>query len=76
VGPEYARAREAAFRAKERLTALVQLFVRSPRLMNVAVDRLNRRPDLGAQLANALGDLTPAGSVLGAGFVLGLLGPW
>lgn len=76
IGPEYARARQAAFRAKERLTALVQLFVRAPSLMNVAVDRLNRRPDLGGQLANALGDLTPAGSMLSTRFVLGLLGPW
>ena len=76
VGAEYARARRATFRTKERLTALVQLFVRAPSLMNVAVDRLNRRPELGAQLANALGDLTPAGSVLSGRFVLGLLGPW
>ena len=76
VGPEYARARQAAFRAKERLTALVQLCVLAPSLMNLAVDRLNRRPDLGRHLANALGDLTPAGSVLGVRFVLGLLGPW
>ncbi|MDP8922226.1 MAG: geranylgeranyl reductase, partial [Chloroflexota bacterium] len=76
VGPEYARARQSAFRAKEGLTALVQLFVRAPGLMNYAVDHLNRRPELGARLANALGDLTPAGSVMGGRFVLGLLAPW
>ena len=75
VGAEYARARRAAFGAKERLTALVQLFVRTPALMSYAVERLNRRPELGGQLANALGDLTPAGSVLGGRFLLGLLGP-
>ena len=76
IGPEYAQARQSAFRAKERLTALVQLFVRAPSLMNYAVDRLKRRPELGTRLANALGDLAPARSVLDGRFVLGLLGPW
>ena len=56
----YARARRRAFGAKERLTALIQLFVRVPGLMNYVVARLQHRPRLAEQLARVLGDLEPA----------------
>jgi len=60
-GPrQYAAARMRAFRPKEQLTALVQVFVQRPRLMELAVKRLQRRPVLARRLADMLGDLEPA----------------
>jgi flavin-dependent dehydrogenase len=56
----YACTRRQAFGAKERLTALIQVFVRVPGLMNYVVDRLQRRPPLAEQFARVLGDLAPA----------------
>jgi geranylgeranyl reductase family protein len=56
----YAQRRREAFAAKERLVALVQLFVQTPRLMNFAIDRLQRRPHAARAVACALGDLEPA----------------
>jgi geranylgeranyl reductase family protein len=58
--PGYQRARRRAFAAKERLTALIQLFVRVPGLMNYVVARLQQRPTLARRLARVLGDLEPA----------------
>lgn len=75
VGPEYERARRAAFRSKERLTTLIQAFVHVPALMNLAIDRLRRRPDLGARLGRVLGDLGAADDVLRPGFLAALLLP-
>jgi menaquinone-9 beta-reductase len=75
IGAAYAQARRTAFRGKERLTALIQAFVHVPRLMNLAVDRLCRRPRLGAQLARVLGDLDPADQVLNGRFLCALLLP-
>jgi flavin-dependent dehydrogenase len=75
VAREYERARRAAFRAKERLTALIQVFVQVPTLMNYAVECLRRRPQFGAQLGNVLGDLEPAGNALRPGFLWALLRP-
>lgn len=75
VGPEYERARRAAFGAKERLTALIQVFVHLPALMNLAVDRLRRRPGLGARLGRVLGDLEPADHVLRPEFLAALFRP-
>jgi flavin-dependent dehydrogenase len=72
---EYDRARRAAFRAKERLTALIQVFVQAPSLMNYAVERLSRRPRHAARLGNVLGDLEPAGSALRPGSLWALLRP-
>jgi menaquinone-9 beta-reductase len=56
----YAGARRRAFLAKERLTALIQLFVQTPRLMELAVRRLQERPAQAQRLANMLGDIEPA----------------
>jgi flavin-dependent dehydrogenase len=56
----YARARRQAFAAKERLTALIQLFVRVPGLINYVVACLQRRPAIARRLARVLGDLEPA----------------
>jgi flavin-dependent dehydrogenase len=75
LGAEYALARRAAFRSRERLTALIQLFVQTPALMNYAIGRLRRRPQLGALLSRVLGDLEPAESVLRPAFLYGLLRP-
>ena len=75
IGPEYERARRDAFGAKERLTALIQAFVHVPALMNLAIDRLRRRPRLGARLGRVLGDLEPADDLLRPGFLVALLRP-
>jgi menaquinone-9 beta-reductase len=56
----YERARRRAFAAKERLTTLIQLFVRVPGLMNYVVARLQQRPAVARRLARVLGDLEPA----------------
>jgi geranylgeranyl reductase family protein len=56
----YQRARRRAFAAKERLTGLIQLFVRVPGLMNYVVARLQQRPAMARRLARVLGDLEPA----------------
>jgi flavin-dependent dehydrogenase len=56
----YAPERLEAFAAKERLVALIQVFVQTPRLMNFAVHRLQRRPRVARDLANVLGDVQTA----------------
>jgi menaquinone-9 beta-reductase len=56
----YARARRAAFASKERLVALIQAFVQTPRLMDFAIQRLQRRPEVARDLGRVLGDLQPA----------------
>ena len=75
VAREYERARRAVFRAKERLTALIQVFVQVPTLMNYAVERLGQRPKLGILLGNVLGDLEPAGNAMRLGYLWALLRP-
>ena len=57
---EYAPQRTRAFGTKERLVALIQVFVQTPRLMDFAVRRLQRRPRVAQDLGNVLGDLAPA----------------
>jgi geranylgeranyl reductase family protein len=59
---KYQLARRQAFAAKERLTALIQVFVRVPGLMNSVVARLQQRPAIAGRLARVLGDLEPAGT--------------
>jgi flavin-dependent dehydrogenase len=56
----YAQDRRQAFAAKERLVALIQVFVQTPRLMNFAIHRLQNRPGVARELGNVLGDLQPA----------------
>ena len=56
----YEQARRRAFAAKERLTAVIQLLVRVPGLMNYVVARLQQRPAIARRLARVLGDLDPA----------------
>jgi geranylgeranyl reductase family protein len=56
----YGRARHRAFAAKEQLTAIIQAFVQTPTLLELAVRRLQERPRVARELGNMLGDLTPA----------------
>jgi flavin-dependent dehydrogenase len=56
----YAQERARAFSTKARLVALIQVFVQTPRLMDFAVQRLQRRPRVAQDLGNVLGDLVPA----------------
>jgi geranylgeranyl reductase family protein len=60
----YERRRRAAFRNKEIVTALVQAFVRVPRLLEYALPRLETRPQAGEILASALGDIDDAARFL------------
>jgi 2-polyprenyl-6-methoxyphenol hydroxylase-like FAD-dependent oxidoreductase len=61
ANPEtYVANRRKAFTAKERLVALIQVFVQTPGLMNFVIHRLQQRPQLARQLASVLGDLQPA----------------
>jgi len=55
----YAQSRRRAFSAKERLVALIQVVVQTPRLMDLAVERLQRRPQVARDLGSVLGDLMP-----------------
>jgi flavin-dependent dehydrogenase len=71
----YERLRRATFGAKEQVTTLIQAFVQVPALMNLAIDRLRRRPRLGARLGRVLGDLEPAESVLRPGFLAAFVAP-
>ncbi|HEY3063407.1 MAG TPA: NAD(P)/FAD-dependent oxidoreductase [Chloroflexota bacterium] len=57
---DYAQLRRRAFATKERLTMVIQLFVQSPPLLELALRRFQRRPVLARQLGNVLGDLEPA----------------
>jgi len=75
LGAQLVRARRAAFRTKELLTLLVQVFVHIPPLMDYALDRLHRRPELATQLGRVLGDLEPARDVLRSPFMWRLLRP-
>jgi hypothetical protein len=63
------------FGPKERLTALIQVFVRVPALMNYAVARLQQRPLFAQQLGLVLGDLEPAETASQPGFLWSLLKP-
>jgi flavin-dependent dehydrogenase len=67
----YMRARAKTFAAKERLVALVQLLVQTPKLMDFTIDRLQRRPAVARELGCVLGDLQPAH----LGLIWWLLGP-
>ena len=67
----YARQRRQAFAAKERLVALIQVVVQTPRLMNFTVHRLQQRPRVARELGCVLGDLEPARP----GLAWRLLGP-
>ena len=69
--PAYPSRRRSAFAAKQRLVALIQAFVQTPRLMDFAVHRLQARPDVARELGSVLGDLRPAS----LGLVWRLLGP-
>ena len=61
AAPEtYAPDRRKAFAAKERLVALIQVFVQTPQLMNFVIHRLQQRPRLARELGSVLGDLQPA----------------
>jgi flavin-dependent dehydrogenase len=60
----YDRGRARAFRRKEVVTALVQLFVQYPGLLEYAVPRLAVRHDALDTLGMVLGDMTDAGAFL------------
>jgi flavin-dependent dehydrogenase len=71
----YARLRHAAFADKERLARLIQQFVVRPWLLEYALARLERRPELAQPLTAALGDFGPASVPLQPAFLIRLLRP-
>ena len=54
---EYEKARKNAFRAKQGVTALVQLFVQYPAMLEYAIPRISARGDPRDALSSVLGDV-------------------
>lgn len=71
----YDRLRRETFRRKAAVTALVQLFVQFPWLMEYALPRLARRPAPRDTLGLVLGDLVDAGQFLTPRMLFGALRP-
>jgi flavin-dependent dehydrogenase len=71
----YDSARRRAFASKRRAAWLVQAFVRSPRLMDYAVARIARRPEVESTMTGVLGDYRAAGAVLSPRFLWQTLRP-
>lgn len=71
----YGRARHAAFADKRRAAWLVQAFVRAPRLMDYALDRIATRPAVRTTMTGVLGDYRDAGAVLSPRFLWNALRP-
>jgi flavin-dependent dehydrogenase len=71
----YRELRRMAFAAKERLARMIQLFVNCPPLLDYALARLERRPELAERLSAALGDFGPAGVPLQPAYLARLLRP-
>jgi hypothetical protein len=71
----YRQLRRAAFADKERLARMVQVFVSCPPLLDYALVRLERRPELAERLSAALGDFGPAGTPLRPAYLARLLRP-
>ncbi len=72
---EYDRLRSAAFRRKEFVTSLVQLFVQYPQLMEYSLPRLARRTKPARTLSLVLGDVQDAGAFLRPGMLWSALRP-
>jgi geranylgeranyl reductase family protein len=71
----YDRARRAAFRDKRRAAWLVQAFVRAPRLMDYALERIAARPAARTTMTGVLGDYRDAGIVLSPRYLWSALRP-
>lgn len=71
----YDDAREAAFADKRRAAWLVQAFVRAPRLMDYALERIAARPAVRTTMTGVLGDYLDAGVVLSPRFLWTALRP-
>ena len=71
----YARERRAIFGDKERVCAIIQLFLGSPRLFDYVLARLAGRPAVAARLSGILGDYLPAGPALRPAYLWSLLRP-
>ncbi|MFI5262051.1 MAG: NAD(P)/FAD-dependent oxidoreductase [Candidatus Limnocylindrales bacterium] len=71
----YLRAMHARFRAKDRVSWLVQAFLSQPALFDYAARRLARRPGPRETLGLVMGDLVPAERALDPRFLAALLAP-
>jgi flavin-dependent dehydrogenase len=71
----YDTARHQAFANKRRAGWLVQAFVRSPRLMDYAIERIAARPSVRSTMTGVLGDYRDAGMVLSPRFLWAALRP-
>jgi flavin-dependent dehydrogenase len=71
----YDRARQTAFANKRRAAWLVQAFVRSPGLMDYALERIAARPSARTTMTGVLGDYRDAGVVLSPRFLWTALRP-
>jgi len=75
VPGDYEQARRSAFAEKERVCLLIQGFLRSPRLFEYVIRRLNDRADVAGTLSGVLGDYQPASPALRPRFLWTLLKP-
>jgi flavin-dependent dehydrogenase len=71
----YDRARAEAFARKRRAAWLVQGFVRAPRLMDYAIERIGARAEARSTLTGVFGDYRDAGIVLSPRFLWSTLRP-
>ena len=71
----YCRARQRAFRPKEALCLLVQVFIAYPPLLEYALRRLRRRPAPAQTLMGALGDTHSPRAALAPTTLAALLRP-
>jgi flavin-dependent dehydrogenase len=72
---EYERARRQVFGAKRCAGWLVQAFIRSPALMDYAIDRLAVRPLEASTMTGVLGDYRDAGTMLSPRYLWRVLRP-
>jgi flavin-dependent dehydrogenase len=72
---DYEALRAEEFDWKRRLTAVVQIFVRYPMLLDYAVPRLAQRRETAGKLAAMLGDLADARDFFRPGFLWSALHP-
>lgn len=71
----YEQARKAAFRDKETVCRLVQLFLSTGPSFDYVSERIASRPDVNSLLSGVLGDYQPAGPALRPGAMWNLLRP-
>jgi flavin-dependent dehydrogenase len=71
----YDRRVRSRFRSKNVFSLVLQAFAANPRMLDHALRRLERRPDVRATLTRALTDQAPASDALDPRFLARLVAP-